>query len=234
MKTAIGVLAEAPVPGRCKTRLLAAHGAEWVAGLYAAMLRDTLDGLQSVTADEYLVFVAPVPPAPGEEQDEAARTKAAFDVLARRVPAPWELVPQQREDVGARLEHALVTMFERGVGYALAQVSDAPSFPVDPLAAAFVNDETQKRVLVCPSEAGGYHAIAMARFERRLVEDMPWHTPALLEMTRVRCKELGVPLEELPKWHAVEEPSDVLVLLEEMRKHPERAPRTAQFLVTNA
>jgi uncharacterized protein len=236
MKRAIGVMARAPLPGRCKTRLLAAHGAEWVADLYAAMLRDTLDGLQSVTADEYVVFVAPVPAAPGEEADEDARTKLAFDVLARHVPAPWELVAQQGEDLGARVEHAFGVMFERGASYALLSGSDAPSFPTEPLAEAFADEAlaTQREVLVGPSEDGGYYAIGMARLEPRLVRDIPWSTPAVMETTRLRCTELGLPLRELPKWYDVDEPSDVMKLLDEVRKHPERAPRTAQFFARNA
>lgn len=234
MKTAIGVMAHAPVPGRCKPGLLAGHGAEWVASLYAAMLRDTLDGLQSVAADEYLVFVAPLGPAPGEEEDEHARTKLALDVLARHVPAPWELVAQTGEELGARVEHALQTMFERGAGYALLSGSDAPTFPTEPLVDAFASERTKSAVLIGPSEDGGYYTIGMPRLEPRLVRDIPWSTPAVTQMTRVRCKEVGLALEELPKWYGVNEPSDVLVLVEELRKHPERAPRTAQFLVMNA
>ena len=41
-------------------------------------------------------------------------------------------------------------------------------------------------------------------------------------------------LRELPGWYDVDEPSDVLRLLDEMRSHPDRAPRTAQFLTKNA
>jgi rSAM/selenodomain-associated transferase 1 len=236
MKRAIGVMARAPLPGRCKTRLLAAHGAEWVASLYAAMLRDTLDGLQSVTADHYVVFVAPVPPAPGEEGDPQALTKLAFDVLARHVPAPWELVAQQGDDLGTRMEHAFGVMFERGASYALLSGSDAPTFPTEPLAEAFADDAlaAQHDVLVGPSEDGGYYAIGMSRVEPRLLRDIPWSTPAVMETTRRRCKELGVTLRELPKWYDVDEPSDVMRLLDEVRKHPERAPRTAQFLAMNA
>jgi rSAM/selenodomain-associated transferase 1 len=236
MKRAIGVMARAPLPGRCKTRLLAAHGAEWVANLCAAMLRDTLDGLQSVAADDYVVFVAPVPAAPGEEADGDARTKLAFDVLARHVPAPWELIAQQGDDPGARVEHAFGVMFERGASYALLSGSDAPSFPVEPLAEAFSDDAlaTQREVLVGPSEDGGYYAIGMSRMEPRLVRDIPWSTPAVMETTRLRCRELGVSLRELPKWYDVDEPSDVMKLLDEVRKHPERAPRTAQFFAMNA
>ncbi len=239
MKRAIGVMARAPVPGRCKTRLLAAHGAEWVAALYAAMLRDTLDGLQSVTADEYLVFAAPVPAAPGEEEeeeDEDARAKLAFDVLARHVPAPWELVAQRGDDLGARMEHAFGVMFERGASYALLSGSDAPSFPTEPLALAFADEAlaTNPEVLVGPSDDGGYYAIGMARVEPRLLRDIPWSTPAVMETTRLRCKELGVALRELPKWYDVDEPSDVMKLLDEVKKHPDRAPRTAQFFAKNA
>jgi rSAM/selenodomain-associated transferase 1 len=234
MKTAIGVMARAPLPGRCKTRLLVAHGADWVAGLYAAMLRDTLDGLQSVTADEYLVFVAPVTPAPGEEGTEEALALQALDVLGRHVPAPWTLVPQKGETLEARVEHAFTVMFERGAGYALLSGSDAPSVPTEPLAEAFANEERRSEVLVGPNEDGGYYALAMPRLEPRLVRDIPWSTPAVMPTTRLRCKELGLTLQELPKWYDIDEPSDVLTLYEELRKFPERAPRTAQFLVKNA
>jgi glycosyltransferase A (GT-A) superfamily protein (DUF2064 family) len=237
MKRAIGVLAGAPVAGRCKTSLLAAHPAEWVAGLYAAMLRDTLDGLQSVDADDYVVFVAPLPPAPGEEDDEEARTRLALDVMTRHVPSPWVLVAtrQSADDVGARIEHALGQMFERGAEYALVAGSDAPSVPTEPLAEQFADATlaTNGDVLIGPSEDGGYYAIGMARREPRLFCDMPWRTPAVMETTRIRCRELGLTLRELPKWYGVDEPSDVLKLLDEMRTNPERAPRTAQFLIKN-
>ena len=236
MKTAIGVMARAPLPGRCKTRLLAAHSADWVAGLYAAMLRDTLDGLQSVTADDYFVFVAPVETMPGEETDDGVLTKLAFDVLARHVPAPWEILAQKGDDHGARMEHAFGAMFERGATYALLSRSDAPSFPTEPLAKAFADDTlaTGGEVLLGPSEDGGYYVIGMSRVEPRLMRDMPWSTPAIMDTTRLRCRELGLTIRELPKWYDVDEPSDVMKLIDEVRKHPERAPRTAQFLVMHA
>jgi rSAM/selenodomain-associated transferase 1 len=233
MKTAIGVMARAPLPGRCKTRLLAAHPAEWVAGLYAAMLRDTLDGLQSVTADDYLVFVAPPPPTPAEGAADDVLTKLALDVLARHVPAPWRLVAQSGADVGARIEHAFSVMFEGGAGYALLSGSDAPSVPTEPLAEAFADDATRSEILLGPSEDGGYYVIGMSRLEPRVLHDIPWSTPAVMETTRLRCREAGLSVRELPKWYDVDEPSDVLRLLDELRSHPDRAPRTAQFLVKN-
>ncbi len=226
---AIGVMARAPLPGCCKRNLLAAHGPEWVAGLYAAMLRDTLDGLQSVTADDYVVFVAPL-----DDDDEQTGNAHAFEVLARHVPAPWELVPQEGKDRGACMTHAFGVLFGRGASYALLSDSDAPSAPCDPLVEACADEATRTQVLIGPSDDGGYYVIGMPRAEPRLMHDIPWSTPAVLEVTRVRCREVGLSLRELPHWYDVDEPSDVLRLADELRKNPQRAPRTAQFLVTNA
>ena len=227
MSTAVGVMAGAPLPGRCKPKLLAAYAPEWVAGLVAAMLRDTLDGLQWVSAEHYLVFVAPNDA--GAEEDARA-----FDVLQRHVHAPWELLPQAAADQGARVEHAFGVMFARGVSYALLAASDAPSAPTDALAEASSDEATRREILVGPNEDGGYHVIGMPHVEPRLMHDIPWSTTQVMETTRERCRERSLALRELPQWYAVDEPGDVLRLLDELRRHPERAPRTAQFLFTNA
>ncbi len=132
------------------------------------------------------------------------------------------------------MEHALGMMFERGAAYALLAGSDAPSFPTEPLVEVFAEGTLADEVLLGPSEDGGYYVIGMSRVEPRLVRDMPWSTPAMMDATRLRCRERGLTIRELPKWYDVDEPSDVMKLLDEVRKHPERAPRTAQFLVMNA
>lgn len=227
MATAVGVMAEAPVPGRCKPELLEAYTPEWVAGLVAAMLRDTLDGLQWVNAEHYLVFVA----LSDEGGEEDAR---AFEVLRRHVHAPWELVLQAGADQGARVEHAFGVMFARGVSYALLAGNDAPSAPTDALAEAAADEAARRGILVGPNEDGGYHVIGMPRVEPRLMHDIPWRTPRVMETTRERCGERSLTLHELPLGYGVDAPADVLRLLEELRKHPERAPRTAQFLAKNA
>lgn len=204
MSLAIGVLGQSPRAGVCKPRLLAAHSAAWVAGLYAAMLRDTLDGLQLIDAQHYVVF-APEP----------------LDL-----PAPWEHVIHDGPD----REQAFATLFARGASYVLLCASDAPSAPTEPLLAAL--ERTRDVVLVAPSEDGGQLVLGLPEPTPRLCRDIPWGTPAVMETTRLRARELARKLEELPAWYDVDEPSDVMRLLEELRKHPERAPRTAHYLVT--
>lgn len=211
----IGVLARAPGDGRCKPELLAAHGARWVDGLYAAMLRDTLDGLQSIDASEYVVFVG-----------EAGR-----DVLARHAPPPWRIVVHDDADPEARVRHGLATLLEGG-GRAVLAASDAPSLPTEPLAEAIARGEDREGLVLGPSEDGGVLLLATRHLEPRVFQGAPFGTPALVEAIRVRCNDLGIGVRRLPTWYDVDRPSDVLRLMEELRRFPERAPRTAHFLVT--
>jgi uncharacterized protein len=209
----IGVLAEPPLAGECKKGLLAAHGPDWVTGFYAAMLRDMLDGAQAISAEDYVVF------ATGGE-----------GALVRQVPVPWRVVIQPGEERGSRIAHAFETFGERTVLF----TADAPSFDVGPLAAALEEELPEGALVVAPAENGEIGAIVSPKLDPALVRDLPWGTPAVLETLRLRCRDLGVALRELPPWYTVDEPSDVLRLLDELRKHPDRAPRSAQYLVTHA
>lgn len=213
MKTLVGVLAEPPLAGECKKALLAAHGADWVAGFYAAMLRDVLDGAQAIAAEDYVVLAT-----------------SGVDALERHVPVPWRVVAQPEAERGSRIAHAFATLGEQTALF----TGDAPSFDVGPLASVLEEELPPDVLVVAPSEGGDVCAMVSSRFRPALVRDLPWGTPAVFETLRVRCRELGVALREVPPWYTVDQPSDVLRLLDELRKHPDRAPRSAQYLVTHA
>jgi glycosyltransferase A (GT-A) superfamily protein (DUF2064 family) len=89
-------------------------------------------------------------------------------------------------------------------------------------------------LVAVPSESGDVCALVTSRFDPALVQDLPWGTPAVFETLRLRCREPTIALRELPAWYTIDQPSDVLRLLDELRKHPDRAPRSAQYLVTHA
>jgi uncharacterized protein len=211
----VGVLAEPPLPGECKKGLLAAHGPDWIVGFYAAVLRDMLDGAQAIGADDYVIFAT-----------------RGLDVLERQVPVPWRVVLQPGEERGSRVAHAFETLGERTVLF----TADAPSFDVGPLASALLEEEVEEEapLVVVPSESGDVCALFSSRFDPVLVRDLPWGTPAIADTLRLRCRELGIAVRDVPPWYTVDQPSDVLRLLDELRKHPDRAPRCAQYLVTHA
>ena len=196
--TAIGVFAEAPLPGVCLPGLLTAHAPAWVAGLYAAMLRDTLDGLLSISADRYVVL------APDEDHA----------VLARHAPAPWEIV------TAPDLASALAVLGPSAV----VVRSDAPTAPVDPIA-----DALDAPLAMGATSTGEAWVIVVNDVN---VGDLPWRGPETAAALRLRASRSGLKLVELPVWPVVTEPSAVMDLLEELRRHPERAPRTAHYVVT--
>src|SRR5262245_62111870 len=89
----VGVMARAPVPNACKTRLARALGADFAAGLCGAMLTDTLGGItRAFPASRLVVMAAP-------ESDGAAHLRAMAS-------ARWEIVKQEGEGLGARLANA--------------------------------------------------------------------------------------------------------------------------------
>lgn len=219
MRVAIGVFAEAPIAGRCMPKLFAAHTPEWAYGLYAAMLRDTLDGLQSIDADHYVVFASD-----GHVADDAPETAEA---LARHLPAPWRL-----GNGVASAESALVRLGATD-GLAVLARSDAPAAPIDPIVEAIATN-APPYVVLGPTDGGGAWLVATCCVPEELVAGLPWSSPELAATIRVRCTRAGVSLHELPKATVADEPSGVLALLDELRSHPERAPRTAQYVVTHS
>lgn len=74
----IAVFAEVPLPGRCLKSLIPYNDEGWLARLSAAMLRDTLDGLEIVPAHRYVVLA-------DTKDDEGRR------ILERHLPLPWTL-----------------------------------------------------------------------------------------------------------------------------------------------
>lgn len=214
----VGVLASAPIPGRCKASLLGAYTPEWAARLSAAMLRDTLDGLQAIDAARYVVFAAR-----GDEGDDAAA------VLARHVPAPWEIVLHDAADDDDAVAVAFAHLRrDASAADVVLATEDAPTYVTAPLEAALAAPRAHGRLVIA-------NASGRARF-CALATDLA--DAALVRSTRVddlraACMSAAVAFEALPDGYVVDTAEAVLTLVDELRRHPERAPRTAQFLVTN-
>jgi hypothetical protein len=211
----IGLMAKAPVVGQCKTRLARAWGGARACALYEAMLLDTMDALASLPAARFVVMAAP-------EGGGAAR-------LGQLARAPWEIVPQRGEGLGARLAHAFVDLMGAGSAACLLS-SDSPTVPLAPIARALETIREPGRIVCGPCDDGGYYLVGMTSLELGVLADIPWSTPQVMEATRARCRDRGLPLHELPLGYDVDEVADAERLRAELREHPERAPRTARCL----
>lgn len=225
LRVAIAVIADPPIPGRCLPSLLAAHAASWASDLHAAMLRDTLDGLMALDAGEHLVLCPP------DEDGEGKR------VLERHAPAPWSVFVRDAIPASSTLE--MIRTSPTGEGLALMVRAEAPSALIDPLIQllsakdAKANDgEDDDFVVMGPGERGDVWLYGGTSKAWALLVDLPSAPHEWAATIRVRCTKANMTLHELPAATIVDEPSAVLTLLEELRRHPERAPRTAHFVVT--
>ncbi|MBX3228955.1 MAG: hypothetical protein KIT84_41510 [Labilithrix sp.] len=188
MSVVVAVFAEAPLPGRCAKALLAYHDPEWVARLYAAMLRDTLDGLEAIGADEHVVL------ANEDEDDEGRRA------LARHLPLPWTLARARAIDAS---------------DYVVVATAYAPAADVAPLAEAIA---TRAHVVADDAWLAGGPALALTAPSAELV-------------AKIRAEYTNV--LALPAATIVDGPAALEALLEELRRHHERAPRTALLAMTS-
>jgi rSAM/selenodomain-associated transferase 1 len=193
-RCALTVMAKAPVPGQVKTRLTPPLTPEQAAGLNACFLRDTVLNLADAAAATGARWVISFMPA-GEE--------AAFENI---VPRGGLLLPQRGNGFGERLLRTAEDLFACGFSSVCLIDSDSPTVPTSAfIRAAKELAELGDRVVLGPSEDGGYYLLGLNRPHKHLFEDIAWSTAAVAQQTRERAKQLGLPVVSLPTWYDVDE-----------------------------
>jgi uncharacterized protein len=215
----VGVMARAPLPGRCKTRLAPALGAEGASTLYRAMLLDTLDALDTLSGIRKVVLAAP-------EDDGAA-------ILRTLVPASWRVLAQRGRDLGERLANGFTDLGDRGDPVVLVS-SDSPILPAEALSIALSDFAGPRRALLGPCEDGGYYLLGLTVPTAGVLRDITWSTPLVLGQTRDRLRQLEVPFHELPVSYDVDTPGDLDRLRTDLAARPELAPRCAALFASRS
>jgi len=215
MGITLGMMARAPVPGGCKTRLATVIGEQPAARLYAAMIRDSIENYSRIGATHNLVLAAP-------ELD-------GMRVLSDLTPPGWQVIPQTGRGLGERLSNALRALSSDGWPV-LLMGSDSPTVPVAPISAALACFDGTDRVLLGPTDDGGYYLIGMSLLALQVFRDIPWSTSRVLETTLARCAALSLSTEILPRWYDVDDGKDLERLRAELSDFPERAPRCTDVL----
>ena len=222
---ALAVMAKAPRAGRVKTRLSPPLTLEQAAALNIRFLRDTAEHLAQVACGAGLVSYTPT----GDE--------ALFDGL---LPETFALVPQRGDGFGDRLLAAAEDILAIGYGAVCLIDSDSPTVPraayeqaVEALLAP------GDRVVLGPSNDGGYYLIGLKQAHRKLFERIRWSTEHVLAETLERCGEAGLEVVILPTWYDVDDAATLDVLKVELLDSvaPEfavmkgyEAPHTREFL----
>ena len=203
--TRIVVFAKAPQPGRVKTRLIPALGAEGAAALAARMLARTLAEAAEASAPPGAVASMERGEATGASAArpcgvELCASPAPGDPAWRglTVPAGLRWAAQGEGDLGARMAGAARRVLAGGERVLLIG-TDCPAL-----------DEVE--AVIVPSFDGGYVLLGLRRFDPSLFEGIAWSTSTVAAATRARLAALAWPYRELPALHDIDVPADLVHL----------------------
>jgi hypothetical protein len=184
-----------PTPGRTKTRLIPALGAEGAAVLYRG-LADRVAAIVRDVRRPDLVRVAYFEPA-DRERDVADWMGPEFTTLA-----------QPDCELGERLiagfDHAFTAGAERVIAIGSDCVEITPALLGDALDALRDHD-----AVVGPATDGGYWVIGLARPCPAAFTDVPFSREVTLAVTLDRMAEAGLSVASLPTLSDVDRPEDL-------------------------
>ena len=176
-----------PKPGRAKTRLIPALGADG-----AAALQRQMTGLAVARAWAFCTA------APGR------RLVVAFDGGSEREMRAWlgplTYVSQGEGDLGARMQRAACGEFQRGARAVMIIGADCPRLGIPFLESAEQALENSDLVLG-PASDGGYYLVGMRRVVEAIFTGIPWGTGEVLHRSVHRALQAGIEpalLELLP------------------------------------
>ena len=186
-RCALGIMTKAPIAGKVKTRLSPPLTSLEAAALNISFLQDLSGSIEVASRRAAAVGVAIYMPVGSE---------AAYDDV---LTPGFLLLPQRGESFGERLGNAVSDLLAVGFGSVCLINSDSPTVPASNFIEA--SNELAKsgeRVVLGPSDDGGYYLIGLKKLHQRLFEEIDWSTERVLEQTVARATEIGVPVHQLP------------------------------------
>jgi len=191
------VFTRTPVPGRVKTRLIPAIGAERAANLHRAMLWRTV-----ATAREAALGPVDVCCMPVCEHPYLQELASSFGV---------GLCVQDGGDLGERMHRALASALAGGRASAGALLvgTDCPFLESGDLRTAATALVEGADAVIGPARDGGYYLIGVKRSDWKVFRDIEWGSERVLDVTRGRFETLGWQWRELETRSDVDRPEDL-------------------------
>ncbi len=184
---ALAIMTKAPRPGLVKTRLTPPLTPEEAAALNVCFLRDTAASISMAVAEGGGMGMAAYTPVGAEG--------AWGEIL----PGHFAMVAQRGEGFGERLTFAVEDLLRVGFHSVCLIDSDSPMVPQRAYRQAIEQlAKSGDRVVLGPSDDGGYYLIGLKRRHRRLFEEIDWSTESVLAQTEERAAEIGLVVQPLP------------------------------------
>ncbi|WP_284155464.1 TIGR04282 family arsenosugar biosynthesis glycosyltransferase [Sulfuricystis multivorans] len=195
-RVGVAILARAPIPGQCKTRLIPALGAAGAARLQRWLLQRTVAMALVADVGPVSLWCAGDPRHP--------------DFIQCRAYGAVSVRHQPQGDLGRRMlaaAHASAT--SSGV---LVIGTDCPALTPGSLREAAARLQRHDAVLT-PAEDGGYVLIGLRAPIASVFEGIAWGSDEVMAQTRQRLRECGCTWEESTTLWDVDRPEDLSRLL---------------------
>jgi hypothetical protein len=212
---ALLIFVKYPEPGKVKTRLATAIGAELAAQLYSEFIRATFSFAQPIEmAARFVTF------APAEKEQE----------FRELFPGPFQWFAQiDSADLGARIHHAIRHVQQVGCSHVLTIGTDSPSLPADYLEQAATALATHDLVLG-PATDGGYYLIGLKSAPPlELFTGIAWSTERVLHQTLKRAEQLRMSVHLLPSWYDVDDLATLRRFCNENKLPPDLCEKVRRF-----
>src|SRR6266496_2897379 len=195
---ALAVMTKAPQAGRVKTRLVPLLTPEQAAELNKCFLRDIAVAISNACSRRPVGDANKMPLEHASASHSEAATAAcgvavytpvgAESAYTDILPPDFSLLPQRGDEFGERLYFAVKDLFKYGFEAVCLIDSDSPTVPAEDLAEAVELLSTHEdRIVLGPSDDGGYYLIGVNKPHRRLFEQIDWSTERVLNQTIQRA-----------------------------------------------
>jgi uncharacterized protein len=242
---ALGVMTKAPEAGRVKTRLVPPLTAEEAAELNKCFLRDTAATISLCCTGSRRPNTGTASPAAGvHSPTRRCRAVAVYTPVGCEsayidiLPAGFSLLPQRGDKFGERLYLAVEDLFKCGFDSVCLIDSDSPTVsPKNFADAVELLSTSEDRVVLGPSDDGGYYLIGLKKPHRELFEQIDWSTELVLTQTMQRATKNGLEIKLLPTEYDVDDVGSLRRLCNDLlRGHGDDtvAPNTRKFLADMA
>lgn len=208
----IVVMTRFPEPGRTKTRLIPALGADRAAAVHRRLIVCTLN-VVSQWAEAHDCDIE-VRYTGGDESQFLAQ----FGVQPR-------YAPQSEGSLGQRMNSAVEAVFSDGAKRIVIIGTDCPGLEASHLTHAF-EQLTDRDVVIGPATDGGYYLLGMRRHLPRLFDDIAWGTETVFRQTLERAAEARNTVGLLPMLSDVDYAEDLIQCRRSEDQFRDVLPRT--------
>jgi uncharacterized protein len=208
------IMAKAPKPGVVKTRLAQTLPLAAVVELYRCLLDDTMALARSL-GDVDVAIMCP---------------DSDVEDLSRAVGDSISIVAQSGNGLAAGLTSVFAHFARAGHRRIVAFNSDSPHLPASILKSAF-GALTQSDVVVAPTHDGGYYLVGATASHPGLFAGDGLGTTNAYDALLGRVRALGLSVSLTDPFYDIDVADDLSRLAGELQSVPERAPRTARWLM---